>query len=174
MRDPRWIYGLPLDLESLYERAKQKVPDSVCEGQLSATAISFIEEYEEPLDTILYVEMGYDVFDDDLKPTLVLILHREHYKYSKLKLEDENFLREELGIKEKGKWFRYVGAFGIEYLDDYKKRALTFGSIPSRGAESSSKEDGETCSNCGGSGRQPVKTLIEEEPEQNHRVFVSS
>ncbi|KLO10653.1 hypothetical protein SCHPADRAFT_942670 [Schizopora paradoxa] len=105
--------------------------------------------------------MGYDVFDDDLKPTLVLILHQEDYEYSKLKLEDENLLREELGIKEKGKWYRYVGAFGIEYLDVYKKRALTFGSIPSRAADSSCKED-ETCSKCGGSGRQPAKTLPEE------------
>ncbi|KLO10656.1 hypothetical protein SCHPADRAFT_930406 [Schizopora paradoxa] len=132
MSDPKWVYGLPIDLDSLNELAAQKAPECVCEDDLTMTSIFFIERYERLIEQPLSAEMCFDVFDDNLEPILVLVLHEEHFGYSGITLEDEDFLRKELKIKEKGKWYRYLGAFSEKQLDYYKKRVIELGTIPSR------------------------------------------
>ncbi|KLO20717.1 hypothetical protein SCHPADRAFT_897974 [Schizopora paradoxa] len=132
MCDPRWIYGLPLDLGSIFEYAREKAPECFIETRRSTTAVQVVGKYQRILHSPITMEMGYDVFDDNLEPVLVLVLHEEDFDYSELRLEDENFLRKELGIEEKAKWYRYVGAFSMEELGNYKKRVPELGSIPSR------------------------------------------
>ena len=145
------MYGLPLDLGALYEFARVKAPECLYESRRTTTSINVIEKYQCILGCMLCTEVGYDVFDEDLKPIIVLVLHEESFKYSKLKLEDEEFLRKELGIKEKGKWYRYIGAFASEELENYKKRAVELGSIPSRNDPSDGVS--KVCTTCEGSGR---------------------
>ncbi|KLO10649.1 hypothetical protein SCHPADRAFT_906683 [Schizopora paradoxa] len=106
MCDPTWIYGLPLDLGSIFEYAREKAPECFIEGRRSTTAVQVVEKYQRILHTPMTMEMGYDVFDEALEPVLVLVLHEEDFDYSELKLEDENLLRKELAIEEKGKWYR--------------------------------------------------------------------
>lgn len=154
MCDPCWIYGLSIELKSMYEYALEKAPECVRGKDKSKTSIAVVEKFGRQFKLILSTEVGYDVFDEELKPHLILVLHEEDFGFSNLRLEDEEFLRKELGIEEKGKWYRYVGAFNINLLEKYKKVALRLGSIPSR-AESS-KEGSKICTACGGSGRLPA------------------
>lgn len=155
MRGPKWIYGLPIEIDPLYELAAKRAKRPIPERNRTSAIIELIEEYGRMFRQPLGAEMGYDVFEKDLQPTLVLVLHNENFTYKKYRLEDENFLREELGIKEKGKWYRYVGAFNFERLEYYKKRALELGPIPSRASEanSGSGEVTTVCTKCGGSGQ---------------------
>jgi len=70
------------------------------------------------------MELAIDIFDNDpetkFKPKLVLVLHEEYPGSTKIRLEDEDFLRNELGITEKGKWYRHFGAFDLEDMEHYK------------------------------------------------------
>ncbi|KLO10655.1 hypothetical protein SCHPADRAFT_906689 [Schizopora paradoxa] len=132
MCEPRWVYGLPIDVKRLYEFAIEKAPECVYEDERSTTAIEVIDKYGYMLDEPLGAEVGYDVFDDKLEETLVLVLHSDSFKFNKLCLEDENFLRKELGIKEKGRWYRCFGSFSEDMIDYYKERVNELGTIPSR------------------------------------------
>ncbi len=130
MCDPRWVYGLPIALDSLIKYAKDKAPECFYEGHRSHTSILVIEKFERHFGQIINTDMAIDIFDPEFDPKLVLILHEEHPHLTKLTLEDEDYLRNELNIKEKGKWYRYVGSFFLEHLEEYKKTIP--GPIPSR------------------------------------------
>jgi len=132
MCDPRWIYGLPIDNKALNEYAIKNAPDCVREGDISTIAIVVIEKFERHFGHIFVTEVAIDVFDEKFEPKLVLIIHQEHPGSTKLRLEDENYIREVLGIREHGKWYRYFGAFHRDDLEDYKKHAAGLGPNPSR------------------------------------------
>ncbi|KLO10651.1 hypothetical protein SCHPADRAFT_906685 [Schizopora paradoxa] len=156
MNGPRWVYGLPIEVDPLVELAVKKAQISfpIREERRTSIVIELIEKYGRKFRQLLGLEMGYDVFDEDLKPVLVLVLHHENFTYKKYRLEDEEFLRKELEIEEKGRWYRYAGAFDIKQLECYKERALELGPIPSRASEAESAS-GEVavCTKCGGSGQ---------------------
>lgn len=130
--DPKWVYGLPLTKELMCDYALKKAPDCFQEGQPSSTIILVVEKFERMFNRIFDLEVCYDVFDEEFKSQLILVFHEENFRSSTIKREDEEFFRKELGIKEEGKWYLYVGAFHIDYLKKYQKRALKLGSIPSR------------------------------------------
>ncbi|KLO10652.1 hypothetical protein SCHPADRAFT_999416 [Schizopora paradoxa] len=162
MCEPRWVYGLPIDIDRLYEFAIEKAPECVYEDEHSMTAIEVMEKYGYMLDEPLGMQVGFNVFDEKLEENLVLVLHNDTFEFSKLCLEDENFLRKELGIKEKGKWYRCYSSFSEDMVDYYKERVRELGTIPSRtstplDSEKSGSSDGsKVCTECGGSGRLPA------------------
>jgi len=122
--DPRWIYGLPITLDSLIHYAREKAPECFYEGHRSHTSILVIEKFERHFGQIINTDVAIDIFDPDFDfdTKLVLILQEEHPRSTKLTLEDEDYLRKELGIKEKGKWYRYFGSFVLEHLEDTRRR----------------------------------------------------
>ncbi len=132
-------------MESLNEYAHTKAPECVCSDK-TGTYILVVEQCERILHKNLTAEVAIDVFDSELKPMLVLVLHEEYLGSTKITLEDEDFLRRELHIEEKGKWYRYFGAFHTSQLENYKKRVSELGSYPSR-ATNTGKLAGECQSN---------------------------
>lgn len=152
MREPRWFYGLPINVGRLYDLAKEIAPECFYEDEKTTTVVELVEKYGYMLDQALGLEVGIDVLDDNLEEPLVLVLHNESFRFNKLRLEDEDFLRKELGIKEKGRWYRYNGAFNFDMLDYYKERVKELGTIPSRTSDDSSgaSEGSKACTKCEG------------------------
>ena len=141
MCDPRWCYGLPISLDLLYNFAVEKAPDCLDDDDESSSAIQVVEKFQRMIKQPLDLEICYDVFDENLKSTLILVFHQNYFGFSKIRLEDEVLLRETLGVKEKGKWYRYIGAFSLKRLEDYKKRAIELGPIPSRNSVAGKSSD---------------------------------
>lgn len=110
-----WFYGLPLSDEVInnYIKRKQLTVYDECHA-----FITTVEEagFELEMYDIL-PRVGVDLNDHEMHH--IIVLHINEPKETEYTSKDEDRLRQLLGIKEKGRWYRSIDHCNFDLIDKY-------------------------------------------------------
>lgn len=110
-----WFYGLPLSDETInsYVQRKQLTVFDECHA-----FITVVEEagFELEMYDIL-PRVGVDLVDHKMHH--IIVIHINEPNETEYTSKDEDRLRELLGIREKGRWYRSLDHCDFGMLDEY-------------------------------------------------------